>query len=83
MKKNRPEIIAFDVIETLFSLAPIADRLVSVGLQRESLPVFFSRILRDAFALESSRVYKPFRHVAAAALEVMIASSGTSPAFRH
>jgi 2-haloacid dehalogenase len=79
MKKNRPEIIAFDVIETLFSLAPIADRLVSVGLQRESLPVFFSRILRDAFALESSRVYKPFRHVAAAALEVMIASSGTSP----
>jgi 2-haloacid dehalogenase len=55
MKKNRPEVIAFDVIETLFSLAPIADLFTSVGLQRESLPGFFSKMLKDAFALEISR----------------------------
>ncbi len=77
--RKRPEILAFDVIETLFSLDPIAERLASVGLARQSLPIFFSRMLRDAFALEVSGVYRPFREVAAATLEVMMASSGVAP----
>lgn len=78
-KKTRPKIIAFDVIETLFALDPIADRLASAGLRRESLPIFFSRMLRDAFALEISGVYTPFKDVATATLKVMLASSGIRP----
>jgi 2-haloacid dehalogenase len=38
--------------------------------------VFFGKMLRDAFAMEVSRVYKPFREIAAAALQVMMASAG-------
>lgn len=82
MKKKRPGVIAFDVIETLFSLDPIGDRLASAGLTAESVPIFFGRLLRDAFALETSGVFKPFGEVAAATLEVLIANSGKT-AERH
>jgi hypothetical protein len=77
--KKRPKVIAFDVIETLFSLAPIADRFESIGLFGASLPLFFSRMLRDAFALEISGVYKSFKEVAAGTLEVLLQTSGVPP----
>jgi hypothetical protein len=35
MMPNRPVVIAFDVIETLFALEPLADRLRAVGLPSE------------------------------------------------
>lgn len=75
----RPDVIAFDVMETLFSLQSLTPRFESIGLGAEVLPIFFSRMLRDAFALEASGTYVPFREVAAASLKVIIRSYGGHP----
>jgi 2-haloacid dehalogenase len=70
----RPEVIAFDVVETLFSLTAVERRFVEIGLDAEAVPLFFSRMLRDAFALASTNMYVPFRDLAKATLEVTISS---------
>ena len=72
----RPAVIAFDVVETLFSLQSLEHRFEAIGLERSALPIFFSRMLRDAFALEASGIYVPFREIAQASIEVTIASCG-------
>ncbi len=74
----RPAVIAFDVVETLFSLEPVARRLSRLGLDEKALPTFFSRMLRDAFALEVSGTYVPFREIAQASLKVTLAGYGAS-----
>lgn len=79
MTPRRPVVIAFDVIETLFALEPLADRLTAVGLPPDSLRVFFAGMLRDAFALEASGAYRPFSAIASASLEVTMANYGVSP----
>jgi 2-haloacid dehalogenase len=70
---RRPTVIAFDVVETLFSLEPLRDRLKEAGLPDAALGEWFARFLRDAFALDAAGVYKPFREVASGALAVMLA----------
>lgn len=75
----RPRVVAFDVIETLFALDPLASSLGAIGLPAESLSTFFLSMLRDAFALEVAGSYKPFREVARASLEVTVASYGLVP----
>lgn len=65
---KRPLVIAFDVIETLFPLEPIRQRLVDVGQPPHVLELWFSRLLRDAFALVASGGYRPFGEIAASAL---------------
>jgi 2-haloacid dehalogenase len=61
-------VIAFDVIETLFPLEPIRQRLADVGVPGQVLELWFTRLLRDAFALAASSGYRPFGEVAASAL---------------
>ena len=65
MSARRPSIVAFDVIETLFSLSPVADELARLDV---GLDLFFARVLRDGFALAASGTYRPFGEVASAAL---------------
>ncbi|MBL0885070.1 haloacid dehalogenase type II [Myceligenerans indicum] len=65
---KRPRVIAFDVIETLFPLEPVRRRLVDAGQPGHVLELFFSRLLRDGFALAASGSYRPFGEVAAQAL---------------
>src|SRR5258708_11273668 len=72
----RPAAIAFDVIETLFSLEPVGARMKSAGLPEGALRLFFAQMLRDAFALEASGVYKPFPEIAAANLAIVLAGHG-------
>lgn len=76
---NRPAVIAFDVIETLFPIEPIGARLEAIGAPRAGLRLFFAQMLRDAFALEASGVYKPFKDIAIASLQVFLASQGVAP----
>jgi 2-haloacid dehalogenase len=71
---RRPLVIAFDVIETLFPLEPIRQRLVDAGLPGHLLEQWFAR-LRDAFAVVASGGYRPFGEFAAAALR----SSASTP----
>ncbi|MBS0418067.1 MAG: haloacid dehalogenase type II [Proteobacteria bacterium] len=64
----RPAVIAFDVMETLFSLEKLRIRLAAVGLPADALEVWFPQMLRDAFALEVSGVFHSFREVASSTL---------------
>lgn len=66
-----PKAVAFDVIETLFPLDPLRSRLAGVGLTENDLEPFFASLLRDAFALDTVGIYKPFKEVASATLGQM------------
>ncbi len=77
--KGRPKVVAFDVIETLFNLKPMGKRLAQAGLPEQALPVWFARLLRDAFALDATGVFKTFREVATSTLEVLMAEHDVRP----
>lgn len=68
--------MALDVVETVFALEPLALRLQAEGLPAFALRPFFAQMLRDAFALEASGEYRPFREVAAASLSVVMENHG-------
>lgn len=65
---QRPLVIAFDVIETLFPLEPMRARLHHAGQPGQLLELWFARILRDGFALAAAGGFRPFGEVAAGAL---------------
>ncbi|GGY60363.1 haloacid dehalogenase type II [Marinobacter zhanjiangensis] len=69
-------VILFDVIETLFSLAPLKDRFLRNGAPEESADLFFAQLLRDAFALSAAGVFKPFPEIAQGTLRVLLESKG-------
>jgi 2-haloacid dehalogenase len=71
----RFEAAVFDVIETIFPLEPLRPRLAALDLGAD-LDLFFTRILRDAFALDATGTFKPFREIASGALEVLAAQRG-------
>lgn len=77
--KRRQKVIAFDVIETLFSLEPMKHRLKSVGLPEETLAVWFGNLLRDAMAVEITGEFKTFREVAGATLECVMTENKVQP----
>ncbi len=68
MAPHRPRAVAFDVVETMFALDPVAAALERVGAGRGALDGFFASLLRDAFALGTTGDVRPFREVADAAL---------------
>ncbi|MDP3851711.1 MAG: haloacid dehalogenase type II [Luteolibacter sp.] len=74
MSHSPPQAIAFDVVETLFSLDPMRQRLSDLGLSGESLELFFARLLRNGFALDASGTFTPFGEVARATLEGILAA---------
>ena len=65
---RRPLVIAFDVVETLFSLEPLRHRIIDAGQPGHVLELWFARLLRDAFALCASGGFRPFADIAAGAL---------------
>ena len=69
--KNRPKVVAFDVVETLFALEPLRGRLRTLGLPGDALEIWFARFLRNGFALDTAGTYKPFSEVARGTLEVL------------
>ncbi len=73
---KRPHAIALDIIETVFALDPLSGRLKAAGLPESALRLFFAQLLRDAFALEASGVFKPFKEIATGSLAVVMANHG-------
>lgn len=69
-------VILFDVIETLFSLAPLKERFLRNGVMEESADLFFAQLLRDAFALSSAGVFRPFPEIAQGTLRVLLENQG-------
>lgn len=67
---SRPAVVAFDVNETLVSLEPVRDRLVSAGEPAAALELFFARTLQHCFALAAMGTWRPFREVAAGSLRL-------------
>lgn len=65
------KVVAFDVIETLFTLEPLRPRLARIGLDEADLDVFFASLLRDAFALDTCGRFLPFRSIAESVLGQM------------
>src|SRR5215510_8946347 len=65
---RRPVVVAFDVIETLFPLEPLRQRIVEAGQPGHVLELWFTRLLRDAFVLVATSGYRPFPEIAATAL---------------
>ena len=75
----RPFVVAFDVIETLFSLEPLRARLEQAQLPPDALELWFAKTLRDGFALAAADVFQPFQQVAAGTLAVLMADQGREP----
>src|SRR4051794_15533673 len=73
---DRPSVVAFDVIGTLFPLDPLREPLVGLGLPPQALEIWFARTLRDGFALSASGAYRPFAEVATGTLEELLAEHG-------
>lgn len=65
MTPTRPLAVAFDVVETLFSLHPVRSALDEAGAGPRGLELFFTRLLRDGFALARRR-RRAFSDVASA-----------------
>ncbi|MGN6551879.1 MAG: haloacid dehalogenase type II [Pararhizobium sp.] len=76
----RPAVVAFDIIQTTFSLEALRPRLTAAGLPADSLESWFAGTLRDAFALDVTGVFKPFKAVARAGLTGLLAAAGRESA---
>jgi 2-haloacid dehalogenase len=70
-----PEVIAFDVLGTLYSLASLEPLVVAAGGDGSTLDRWISRLMADGFALTAAREYQPFRDVAKASLRSVLPKS--------
>jgi 2-haloacid dehalogenase len=70
------------VIETLFPLDPLRQRIVVAGQPGHVLELWFARLLRDAFALVATDGYRLFPEVAANALSSATGQALTGDAVR-
>ena len=70
----RPRIVAFDIIETVFSLENMRPRLVELGLPGSALKLWIASALRDAFALSITDRFSPFRAVLRGGLVTLLST---------
>ncbi|MGH3907063.1 MAG: haloacid dehalogenase type II [Pseudonocardiaceae bacterium] len=68
---NRPAAVAFDVVETLMSLDPLATRFEHVGLPAHAVHAWFPRVLLYGVGLSAAGDYVPFPDAAAEALRAV------------
>ena len=66
--RARPEVVAFDVNETLLDLAPVRAALIEVGEPDSLLPTVFARTLLTGFAGTVAGSWVRFRDAFDAAL---------------
>jgi 2-haloacid dehalogenase len=72
----RPAIVAFDIIGTVFSLQPLRERMVALGLPPLALDFVYTATLRDAFAMAATSTYAPFLAGLTASLDEVLAMHG-------
>ncbi len=71
---HRPEVVVFDVNETLSDMSPLAESFERVGLDSGEVEPWFAGVLRDGFALTSVGVNPGFAEIASEALKVRLAA---------
>lgn len=69
---RRPQLLVFDVNETLSDMAPMGDRFAEVGASSHLARWWFAGVLRDGFALTVNGVNPSFAEVASAALRTVL-----------
>ncbi len=69
----RPRFVVFDVMGTLFDLAPVRARLDELGAPRATLEAWFGRMLHAATSLTLVGEFRPFREIAEATLRSLLA----------
>jgi len=67
-----PDVIAFDVVETLFSLSSLEPLLIAAGGEPSTLDRWFRQLLGDGFALTAAGDYRSFSDVARAGLRAVL-----------
>jgi 2-haloacid dehalogenase len=65
---SRPDLLVFDVNETLSDMAVLADRFVEVGASGLLVRTWFAGLLRDGFALNVAGAVTPFAEIAVGSL---------------
>ena len=75
MRNPQPELIVFDVNETLSDLAPLSQRFRAVGAPEHLAALWFTSVLRDGFALAAAGTSESFADIAAALLRVQLPES--------
>ncbi len=68
MSRRRPEVVAFDVNETLLDLAPVRAALIEAGQPESLLGTVFARTLLTGFAAANAGTWCRFRDAFDAAL---------------
>ena len=79
MTRRRPEVVAFDVNETLLDLAPVRAALVELGEPASVLPTVFARTLVIGFATAATGGWCRFRD---AFEDALAQTTGLDPADR-
>ncbi len=69
---TRPDVVAFDVNETLSDMAPLATTFTDAGLPADLLKAWFASTLRDGFALAAAGTEAAFADIAADALRTLL-----------
>lgn len=68
----RPQVLLFDVNETLSDMSPLAGRFEDVGAPGHLARTWFAGLLRDGFALTVAGTAEPFAGPGAEALRTLI-----------
>jgi len=79
----RPDLLVFDVNETLSDMSPLAARFIEIGLGEQAAATWFASVLRDGFAVAASGGDVPFAEVASANLALMLERAGQPPGRRE
>lgn len=69
---HRPDVVVFDVNETLSDLAPLDQRFAAVGAPPGTRRLWFASVLRDGIALAAAGATAPFAEVAAETLRGLL-----------
>lgn len=78
--RSRPQLLIFDVNETLSDMSPLADRFADVGAPQELAATWFASVLRDGFALTATGSNPTFADVAAECLRGSLPEQVPDPA---
>jgi 2-haloacid dehalogenase len=73
---HRPDLIIFDVNETLSDMSGLAERFAELGLPHQVASVWFAGVLRDGFALTVTGANPDFAEVASEALRGLLEGHG-------
>ncbi len=80
---RRPQVVLFDVFETMLRVDALGDRFVDVGRPAHEWELFFTRTLRDGMALTLAGDAPPFGKVARAALRTTTGDTLSEEALDH